>query len=66
MPRLPDRPLRRICTRLFDEDIDMIDKLADAAGQPRDLFLRTIVHIYCVRAADKIRQRIDASESVHE
>lgn len=62
MPKILAKPVTRICTRLYSEDLDLIDELAASAGEKRDVFLRNIVHTYCTHAADKLRRRIDEME----
>ena len=64
MPKLLDKPLTRICTRVYTEDLEELDKLAAASGEPRDKLLRTILHTYIQRAGDKVRKRIDALDKV--
>jgi hypothetical protein len=64
VPRISeDQPLRRICVNVYESDMQVLEKLATAAHQPVSLFLRTAIHNFVVRGADKVRQRIDQMES---
>lgn len=63
MPKVLAKPVTRVCTRLFTEDLKLLDELAAASGEKRDVLLRNVVHWYCTQAGDKLRQRIDAMET---
>lgn len=62
MPKLNDKPLRRVCVRLYDEDCAALESMAAASGEQFNLLLRAAVHSYVTHALDRVRKKIDAME----
>lgn len=62
MPQVTDKPLIRICTRLFAEDLEYLTRMAEAteAGISRDMILRNIVHNYVMQIKSRERARLDS------
>ena len=59
MPQL-DRPMTRVCVRLWAEDCEELQRLAATNGNLTfNLVLRQIVHSYVTQMRAKVRRNLD-------
>jgi len=60
MPAL-DKPLTRVCIRLWADDYEKLRRVCEAQGDlGLNMVIRTIVHDYVMRLNDRERKAIDA------
>lgn len=59
MPQIFDRPLARICVRIFADDYKYILEMADASDVSANLIIRNITSNYVKNLRDKERVKID-------
>lgn len=61
MPVIDDKPLARICVRIFQEDYDYVRLMASArsGSVSANEIIRTILHNYVTQLRANERERID-------
>ena len=66
MPLISDKPLKRVCIRLWEDDYDAIQRLANEGSETStNEIIRTIVHNYVLRMKDLERRKLDAIQPVN-
>ena len=56
MPKISDRPMRRVCVRLWDEDCEALESYATHEKKFNAL-LRNIVHVFVINAGARLRTK---------
>lgn len=64
MPKKVAKPLKKITTRVFEEDYQELEKFSTPERTTQEL-LRDILHQFIVQAGARLRTKIDALESEH-
>lgn len=59
MPQVFDKPLARICVRVYDEDYKYILEMAASSNVSANLIIRNIVNSYVKSLRDRERTRMD-------
>lgn len=62
MPQVFDKPLARICVRVYAEDYNYILEMASASDVSANLIIRNIVNSYVKNLRDREREKIDQIE----
>lgn len=59
MPAKSEKPLERICARVFADDMDHIRKIANSEGVGQNRIIREIISKYVTHSRALERQKLD-------
>lgn len=60
MPKISEKPLTRVCIRVWKEDYDKLREVSEASNDIGvNLLIREIVHNYVKNLRDRERQNLD-------
>lgn len=62
MPARSERPLKKICARIFEDNYDVLNEVADLRGVPFNTIVREMIDTFCRQTFAEVRKKIDERE----